>query len=439
MSSITYLKNLLINEHAIIIAYSGGLDSTVLLHHLVQLKKENPFFKFKAIHIHHGLHDLADSWATHCKIQCDIWEVPLIIQKVQVKNQKYKGIEATARQIRYQALYKNMQPNETLLTAQHQDDQTETFILALKRGSGPTGLASMTQIKLHGRHRHIRPFLNKSQLEIKEWAIKNTLSWVTDPSNQDIRYDRNFLRSKIIPLLNKRWPYFSRTVSRSAQLCNDQEKLLDEFLLDILNNLIDQVQSLNFIPLKIMSHSRRFALLRRWIQHQKSDMPSSRVLQNIWEQVACSRQDANPCLKIGNHEVRRFHDRLYWLPIQESLSHYKLIWEFPWNSLILPDKIGHINQCNDGGIVLRRPSRQTKISIRFHAQGKFYILGRTGSRSLKKLWQEYKIPPWQRTRIPLIFYNNSLIAALGIFVTIDGTCISNKEYWRVIWVREKFS
>ncbi|VFP83407.1 tRNA lysidine(34) synthetase TilS [Candidatus Erwinia haradaeae] len=430
MSAIANLKNLLINEHALMIAYSGGLDSTVLLHQIITLNKEQSLLKIRVVHINHNLNNLADSWAMHCKKQCENWKVPLIIRKVQVNTQHKQGIEAAARQVRYLAIYQTMKPEETLVTAQHQDDQSETFMLALKRGSGPTGLSGMAPIQLYGNNRHIRPFLTNNRLELEKWAYQHKLTWIVDPSNQDVRYDRNFLRLKVMPLLKQRWPHFSRTVSRSAQLCRDQERLLDEYLIESLHTLMDESQSLHITPLQVMSRFRCFALLRRWIEYRKGCMPSYSTLQHLWTQVACSRKDANPRLQIGNNEVRRFRDRLYWLPLQKSLKHYQLIWKYPWNTLILPDGIGQIQQCLHG-IQIRRPSFYTQVRICFKAQGVFYVYGRVGSRSLKKLWQEYDIPPWKRERIPLIFYDNLLITALGVFVTVDGATQLVQETWNI--------
>ncbi|VFP84588.1 tRNA(Ile)-lysidine synthase [Candidatus Erwinia haradaeae] len=437
MSNIAKLKDLLINEHAIMIAYSGGLDSTVLLHQLVILRQQNPLLKVRAMHINHNLYHLSDSWAIYCKQQCEYWNIPLEVRTVQVNLQHKNGVEAAARQVRYQALYQNMQAKETLLTAQHQDDQSETFMLALKRGSGPTGLSGMASLQLHGTRRHIRPFLNINKLALKKWANQHKLSWIVDPSNNDKRYDRNFLRLKVMPLLNQRWPHFARAVSRSAQLCSDQEKLLDEYLIESLHMLLDSTQSLYLIPLHVMSKARRFALLRRWLKYHNSDMPSYDTLQHIWKQVACSRADANPRLKIGNNEVRRFCNRLYFLPIQKSISCYEFIWEYPWRNVTLPGGIGQIKQCLSGGVTIRCPLPDTKVCIRFQAQGMFYVYGRSGSRSIKKLWQEYKIPPWNRARIPLIFYDNSLVTALGVFITVDGHATSDQETWNIDWLREK--
>lgn len=433
MSAISYLEHSLAAERAVLLAYSGGLDSSVLLHQLVQLREQRPQLQLRAVHIHHGLNPLADSWAAHCQQQCARWQVPLVVVRVQV-NAREGGIEAAARQARYQALHQQLEPEETLLTAQHLDDQSETLLLALKRGSGPAGLAAMPQQRQR-EHRHLRPLLAQSRQQLEAWAQRYQLDWIEDDSNQDARYDRNFLRLQVMPLLNQRWPHFARAVARSAQLCGDQERLLDELLSESLDALMDDSGALNFTPLLTVSDARRFALLRRWIARQHGNMPSRDALQRIWLEVACSREDAEPRLRLGDREVRRFRHRLYWLPLLQSLADCQLAWPAPWRPLTLPDGLGQLRQSGDG-IALRSPLPSESVSVRFQAQGAFHIVGRAGSRSLKKLWQEHGVPPWQRERIPLIFYDDSLIAAPGVFVTRDASAGSDAQAWHIDWHRQ---
>ncbi|VFP87759.1 tRNA(Ile)-lysidine synthase [Candidatus Erwinia haradaeae] len=432
MHDINDLKYLLKHECAVVLAYSGGLDSSVLLHQLVQLRKQRPDFQLRAVHIHHGLHVSADTWAEHCSQQCAIWGVPYVIEKVHVHSRQRMGVEAEARKARYNALYKTMKKEETLLTAQHQDDQSETVLLALKRGSGPAGLSAMAQTKTHEDYLHIRPFLMKSRSELEAWADYYHLSWITDDSNQDIRYDRNFLRLRVMPLLNKRWPSFSRTVSRSARLCAEQHSVLNEFLEETLNPLMDSSNALYFLPLKVMSAARRSAIFRLWILHHNGCLPSYHVLQKIWTEVACSRLGANPKLQFGQYEVRRFRDRLYYLAVTKPLGACQLIWSSPWLTLSLPDGLGEIRQSLKG-ITLRYPQANAEVSVRFQAQGEFYVHGRSGKRSLKKLWQEYRIPPWRRQRVPLIFYNDYLVTALSVFVTDYGAPGPGRKTWNISW------
>ncbi|MEI2681206.1 tRNA lysidine(34) synthetase TilS [Erwinia aphidicola] len=433
MSAIAHLERALASQPAVLLAYSGGLDSSVLLHQLVLLRNQRPELQLRAVHIHHGLNPLADSWVAHCEQQCAQWQVPLEVVRVQI-DARAGGIEAAARTARYDAFSQLLLPDEALLTAQHLDDQSETVLLALKRGSGPAGLAAMPQQHWLGQHRHLRPLLAVSRSQLEAWAQHHQLSWIEDDSNQDPRYDRNFLRLKVLPLLNDRWPHFASAVARSAALCGEQEQLLDELLAESLALLMDEQGALSIAPLLEISDARRAALLRRWIATHHASMPSREALQRLWQEVACSREDAEPRLRLGSHQIRRFRDRLYWLPLYPPLREIRLNWPPPWQPLALPDGLGQL-QLGAHGIALRAPQPAEAVTIRFQAQGAFHIQGRAGSRPLKKLWQELAVAPWLRERTPLLFYGDRLIAAIGVFVTREGAPLKNEACWHLHWCR----
>ncbi len=200
-----------------------------------------------------------------------------------------------------------------LVTAQHLDDQCETFLLALKRGSGPTGLSAMAGESDFAGTKLLRPLLNESRDSLHRWAIAHQLSWIEDESNQDDAYDRNFLRLRIVPLLNARWPHFAEAVARSASLCGEQEQLLDEMLAAELATLVAEDGALTIEPLAAMSAPRRAALLRRWLAGLNAPMPSREMPERIWREVAMAREDAYPCLRLGQFAVRRYQQRLHWV------------------------------------------------------------------------------------------------------------------------------
>lgn len=440
--SLLHLQQQLAGHQRLLVAYSGGLDSSVLLHQLVCLRQHLPELHLRAIHIHHGLNPRADGWVKHCQQQCAEWQVSLEVVKVQVDSRE-KGIEAAARNARYQAFLDHLQQGEALLTAQHQDDQSETLLLALKRGSGPAGLSGMPACARLDTHPHLRPLLACSRLQLETWAAEHQLQWIEDDSNQDERFDRNFLRQRVLPLLTTRWPHFSQAVSRSASLCAEQEQLLDELLAESLKELVDQQSSLAIEPLLGMSEARRGALLRRWIARQQGLMPSRDALLRIWQEVACSREDAEPRLLLGSHEVRRYRNRLYWLEQREPLRDAVIEWPASEKSVALPAGAGWLVRTESeamasGGktVTIRPPSEPEKVTVRFQAQGKFHLVGRAGSRPLKKHWQELAVPPWQRERTPLIFYGDQLIAAVGVFVTREGDP-GKQPGWQICWQQEK--
>ncbi len=402
-----------------LVAFSGGLDSTVLLHQLVCWRQQEPGISLRAIHIHHGISQNADRWVEHCQQLCAEWQVPLVVERVTLM-QGGAGLEAEARAARYQAFREALLPGEVLLTAQHLDDQSETLLLALKRGSGPAGLSAMPVSATFADTQLIRPLLHETRATLLLWAQRYGLRWIEDESNQDDAYDRNFLRLHVLPLLNARWPHFAEAAARSAALCGEQEQLLDELLADELSRLLDENGSLAIDPLVSMSGPKRAALLRRWLAGQGATMPSREMLTRLWQEVALAREDAAPCLRLGDFGVRRFQQRLWWVKVQPGQTDSQIEWQNLHAPLVLPEGLGLVSLLPGGDI--RPPRANEPVTIRFKAPGMLHIVGRHGGRKLKKIWQELGVPPWLRDTTPLLFYGDTLIAAAGRFVTQEGGC-----------------
>ncbi|MDE9551216.1 tRNA lysidine(34) synthetase TilS [Xenorhabdus bovienii] len=439
---LTMLIDQLGRHKKILIGFSGGLDSTVLLHLLVQLRYQShkvirDQIALRAIHIHHGLNPKADKWVEHCRQICADWKVDFRVEKVSL-DIRQNGIEAAARDARYQAFQHELQQGEILVTAQHLDDQAETFLLALKRGSGPAGLSSMPFSMPFAGTTLIRPLLNASRAELETYAHTQRLQWIEDDSNQDDRYDRNFLRLHIMPLLNQRWPHFPQSASRSASLCGEQEQLLDELLNESLNELITPEGAIAIAPLVDCSEAKRNALLRRWFSQYGVKMPAREQLQRIWSEVALSRQDAEPRFRLGQLDVRRYRQQLWLVPQCQSLAGTLLEWDIA-QELRLPDGLGMLVLSEESGINVRMPGRNERVTIRFGVQGNISIVGRQHSRHSKKLWQELGIAPWLRERTPLLYYDETLVAALDVFVTREGQPLAGEEILSVKWDRMPYS
>ncbi|WP_234096491.1 tRNA lysidine(34) synthetase TilS [Citrobacter portucalensis] len=428
MTTLT-LNTSLLNSQSILVAFSGGLDSTVLLHQLVQWRAQHPEVALRAIHIHHGLSPHADSWVQHCKSVCMQWQVPLVVERVHLEDDGL-GIEAQARRARYQAFAQTLLPGEVLMTAQHLDDQCETFLLALKRGSGPAGLSAMGENSPFAGTQLIRPLLAQTREALEAWARQHELCWIEDESNQDDTYDRNFLRLRVTPLLQQRWPHFAQAVARSAALCAEQESLLDELLASDLADCITAHGTLLLVPLMMMSDVRRAALLRRWLAGLNAPMPSRDGLERIWQEVALAREDASPCFRLGEYEVRRYQSQLWWVKSVDGQSETVIPW-LEWKTpLTLPAGLGSVQLISAGE--LRMPQADEAVSIRFKAPGLLHIVGRNGGRKLKKIWQEQGIPPWRRDTTPMLFYGETLIAAAGVFVTREGAA-EDEEGVSLVW------
>ncbi|WP_284880707.1 tRNA lysidine(34) synthetase TilS [Citrobacter portucalensis] len=428
MTTLT-LNTSLLNSQSILVAFSGGLDSTVLLHQLVQWRAQHPEVALRAIHIHHGLSPHADSWVQHCESVCMQWQVPLVVERVHLEDDGL-GIEAQARRARYQAFAQTLLPGEVLMAAQHLDDQCETFLLALKRGSGPAGLSAMGECSPFAGTQLIRPLLAQTREALEAWARQHELCWIEDESNQDDTYDRNFLRLRVTPLLQQRWPHFAQAVARSAALCAEQESLLDELLASDLADCITAHGTLLLVPLMMMSDVRRAALLRRWLAGLNAPMPSRDGLERIWQEVALAREDASPCFRLGEYEVRRYQSQLWWVKSVDGQSETVIPW-LEWKTpLALPAGLGSVQLISAGE--LRMPQADEAVSIRFKAPGLLQIVGRNGGRKLKKIWQEQGIPPWRRDTTPMLFYGETLIAAAGVFVTREGAA-EDEEGVSLVW------
>ncbi|MBU9834156.1 tRNA lysidine(34) synthetase TilS [Rahnella perminowiae] len=432
-----HLHNKIGDARKLCVAFSGGLDSSVLLAGLAELRDNAlPDIRLRALHIHHGLSRFADDWVAHCQTFCLQRDIPFSVIKVQV-NAQDGGIEAAARTARYQAFSESLTAGEVLLTAQHLNDQCETFMLALKRGSGPAGLSAMSADSSAQGYRLLRPLLDLSRNQLEAYATQHQLAWIEDDSNRDSRFDRNFLRLDILPDLYARWPHFAQATARSALLCAEQEALLDELLSESLKTLTDQQGSLSVDGLRHVSAVRRSALLRRWLGACGARMPSREQLQRIWDEVALSREDAQAQLVLGKMMVRRFRQRLYVLPERQPLKDQILCWD-PAEKLELPDGLGcliadHVLTAQTADCLIRQPRADEKITVRFQVQGIIEKVGRDRARQAKKLWSELGVPPWERDRIPLIYYNDQLMAAPGWFTTRQSLTENNEALWRIVW------
>ncbi|MEZ8632019.1 tRNA lysidine(34) synthetase TilS [Vibrio lentus] len=410
----------------LIVAFSGGVDSRVLLELAAQYSRTHGI-ECRAVHVHHGLSENADHWVEQCQTWCDALSVSLAVERVSLDINCGESVEKLARDARYQAFQQHIRQGDVLVTGQHIDDQLETFLLALKRGSGPKGLSSMAKVMSFGEAFIVRPLLSVTRADIEESARDMGLTWVEDESNQDLRFDRNFIRHQVTPTLTERWPSFRESVSRSAQLCAEQELLLDELLeshfLQALGG--SNSKSLSIEALSQHSDLLRARLIRMWISHCNQPMPSQKQLKLIWDEVACSQADANPKLVLNDVEIRRFNNQLYLVQDTKDLSNWVseiLIDE----NLLLPDGLGeiHLNSLPSDSVTrncdsqsFSLPDTSATLRVIFNPEGlSAHPVGRGHSRKLKKLFQEYQVPSWLRRRTPILMDSDRVIAVLGLFV-----------------------
>ncbi|AAO26839.1 putative cell cycle protein MesJ [Buchnera aphidicola str. Bp (Baizongia pistaciae)] len=426
-----FIKNT--NILNILLAYSGGIDSTFLLYQLLKLKKNNLNFTFRAIHINHQLHPDSEKWSDHCKKICINHNIPIIIKKITINSNKNR-IEEIARKKRYQAIYKIIKPKEVLATGHNLNDQCETMLLALKRGSGITGLSSMSyKLNTIYKIKIVRPLLKISREDIKTWIYKHKIHWIEDTSNNDTKHDRNFLRLNIIPKLKNRWPYFEKNCSRSIEILNIEKKILKQEIKKKLNKYLVLNSILNISNFRYIDKNICSIILRHWIKINQNTMPTFKIVKEIYNKVIFSKIDSQPKIIIKNYQIRRYNNHLYWTKKIPRIENIILIWNNTQKKLTLPFQLGNIVQ-NDFGTTLPHPNNNETINIRFYTSHKVLITKNTKHKKLKTIFKEYKLPPWYRKKIPLIFYNNKFICALGLFVSNTHKKSNNEKNLKLSWI-----
>lgn len=365
----------------LVIAYSGGVDSHVLLHAFKQLHQaDSTIFSLRAIHIHHGLNSKASQWQQHAQHICDVLDIPLNIGVLNLNIQKGDSIEAAARAARYAYFANHLMPDEILCTAHHQNDQLETVLLQLLRGAGPKGLSAMPSQEKFAKGILARPLLEVSHDLILKYAQEYQLDYREDESNANVQFDRNFLRHEIIPVLKKRYPQAAQTVSRSAMHCASTQAVLEDYLQQELVQLEgDFPNTLSRKKLLGFDANTQSHLLRTWLQARNIPMPSTQQLKGI-QKLLGMKNDVKAIITWQDYSARLYRDSLF-AEKTEAFHPSRLVMDMSLLSTELLDK---------------------DIQIQFYEKGQ--------GLHLKKVFQSLNIPPWQRSSIPLIYTKQKLTA-----------------------------
>lgn len=412
-----------------LVAYSGGVDSHVLLHlcHALRLP-------LRAVHIHHGLQARADDWDRHCADVCSQLAIPYQCIHVDAAPEPGESPEDAARNARYRALEQELKPGEILLTGHHQDDQAETLLLQLMRAAGPAGLASMPAIKPFGHAQLVRPLLGFSRQAISEYAQANGLKWIEDPSNADTSFDRNYVRRQVLPALVRNWPNAVESLSQAAALQQDALEIIEAMAaVDLAAVSTQQRNSLSISKLGQLPMARQYNVLRFWISAAGYDKPRRNILQEVVECVLPAAEDATPLVLWGNTEIRRYQDTLYVL---EALSSHEIHHVYAWDGELpfLIDALNvEIRLEQSLGRGLQQDAVTRGMTIRFRQGGEqMRPRGRRHTHSLKKLMQEAGIPPWQRNRIPLIYIDHELACVCGYWVAEAFSVDEDQQGWNPV-------
>ncbi len=362
------------------IAYSGGVDSHVLLHLAYQTYKN-----IRAIHINHAVSDADDLYQQHCEQVCSQLNIPLTCIKVDISQYAGKGLENAARDARRAVWRQHLTPDDVLLLAHHSDDQAETILYRLLRGSGPHGLTGMRVQSKLGSATMLRPLLKISKQQILAYANEHKLQWLEDHSNSQDHFARNYLRNQIMPLLKQRWPKAAHNLNNAGRLCGELLEHLNPVIAEHLSNVLESehVLDLNKLlavgegavqlaPPRLSTHPVRLQpgahnssiqpeILRAWLKLNNLTLSDQR-LQLMYQEVILARHDAQPVFAIGDKVIRRSKNKLFILTKQEN-------------------------------------PEQTKPH----------------GRKAKKIFQQHGIPPWERHKYPLVFAGNRLVAIVGLW------------------------
>lgn len=406
------------------IAFSGGLDSTVLLHLLSDLSKQQRLPPLIAIHVHHGLQAVAKSWPGHCRQVCQILGIPLQVIDVTVK--PGASLEQAARNARYDAFNDVLERGEVLLTAQHRDDQAETLLFRLLRGAGVRGLAAMPEARIVGEGRLFRPLLEESRATLEAYAREQGLSWIEDPSNHDSRFSRNYLRNHVMPMLTARWPQAVASMTRSAAHLAEAQALLVELAQQDLAQAETpcpwpwlDLPSLELAPLEMLSDARQRNALRHWLT------PLTRLPDTDhwagWDSLRDAGPDGRPIWRLADGQVHRAEGRIWWLSgvwLKDVAGSQH--WSLSSQPLTLP---------GNGMLQIVGSAPVGGLHVHYRQGGETFDVPDRGRRDLKRLLNEKGVPVFLRGRLPLLYRGEQLLAVANL----PGLDAGPRGDWRLHW------
>jgi len=405
-----------------VIAFSGGLDSTVLAHALAHLKHHDEHFagrEILAVHIDHGLQPESAGWVEQCREMAAALQVEFRSLSVSVQLESGKGPEASARDARYSALHAELGQDDWLLSAHHREDQAETLLLNLIRGSGPAGVAGIGSLRRFGPGWLVRPMLDVARADIQQYASDKGLRWVEDPSNRDRRFDRNFLRHDVLPRLKSRWPDIAARLQRSAGHAGEAAQLLVDLAAIDIEALGSRTDRLPIDALLTLSAARQRNVIRYALRDRGLSIPTAMQVERIMNEVMPARADAQPLVTWPGASVRRYRNGLYLLP--ENLAEAVETCQLQGDEFELGGGLGLLKLESGAQVGLSKSLVEGGLSVKPRVGGERFLPYRQShTRELKKLLQEEGVVPWMRDRLPLVFSEDRLVAVGDLWLAADA-------------------
>lgn len=401
-----------------VLAFSGGLDSSVLAHALAspEFGADVPVV---AVHVDHGLHDNSTAWAAHCEAQARSLGIEYRCRRVTVQLESGQGPEAAAREARYAALFAELGDGDWLLSAHHREDQAETLLLNLVRGSGPAGIAGIGAIRRFGPGWLARPLLGIDRPALVDYAERHGVDWLEDPSNRDRRFDRNFLRHDILPRLRARWPDIAARLQRSASHASEAAGLLAD-LADIdIEALGGDPARLDAAGLLALPASRQRNVIRQALRRSGLSTPTAVQLERVREDLLPAREGAQPLVSWPGANVRRHRGHVYLLPELPAAPPADRAVEGA--SIALGAGLGVLELEAGAARGLSAATVAAGLELRFRGGGEaFRPDGQAHTRKLKKLLQDAGVVPWMRDRLPLLYAGERLVAVGDLWLAADA-------------------
>lgn len=392
-----------------LVGVSGGVDSIVLAHSLLQLKKNYPI-QISVIYIDHQLNPRAKRWGQTVQKFANNNDVEFLCEKISIENDLKLGIEGAARKKRYEAFAKNKK--DFLVLAHHEDDQFETLLLQLSRGAGLKGLSCMAE--LDESRKIWRPLLDVPKTTITAYQQMHQLTYIEDDSNLNNQFDRNYIRNRVIPVIKKRFPLMAKNANRSVKHIADHYLQQKDVIKQSYSQAITKESSLRGDFIKELDDLNLTQLIRFWLDEHQILMPSTRVMSQIIKQVRTLDAESNIKIKIQHHTIQSYNQQLF-IVSDDVLNFPQLIWK---DDDVIKLQQGHFiffekkmgeglsKKLLEGGQVLISKPKSMSQKLRIH--------DKQPSRDLKYLFQKHKVPTWERLSYPCIYIDNSLAAVIGI-------------------------